>query len=260
MTKYNKKIFLSIIISIIITLIFGSPIWDILINNNKIIGFIVALLLFFPITAIPIFRPKPTNKYLLIILLLIIILYFIGNLIIPLSYILMGVIIGMIINLFINNKTKIIFFTIITTLIFSSLFNNIFIKIYEILNMGEVGLFWVLILSPYPYLPFSNLLFPFVAKMLYFMSNNNFFAFFLSLSFFWFFIAYPTLSYFYQKKKLWLRLLLPYILIVLLSFWDNYKFYLVSLALAAVGWFLGWIIVKTGLREKIISLFSVIHN
>ncbi len=172
--------------------------------------------------------------------------------IIPLKFLISSIIYGFILR-FLLSKIKIVVLTFVSNIIIALLFNKFFILLFNYLNLTEVGfpIFFI-------FLPFIGG--PFTVDLISFLLSNKFSSLFLSLSFFWFLIAYPTLSYFYQKKKLWLKLLLPYILIALLSFWNNYKFYLVSLTLAAAGWFLGWIIVKTGLREKTINLFSKKHN
>ena len=260
LNKY-KKIFASIILSLILTLIFGGPIWEILFYDNKIIGFLVTFLFFYPLIIIPLLKLKSSTIYLSIILLIGIILSFINNSTVPISYALMGILIGIIASWLVCKKNiKVIFLVIISTLILSIIFNPIFLILYKSIDLKPVGMFWIIIVSTYAYLPFSYIIFPFIAKLAFYAQNNLLFSFFLSLSFFWFLIAYPTLSYFYQKKKLWLKLILPYVVVALLSFWNNYKFYLVSLSLAAVGWFAGWIIIKTGLRQKIASLLQKNYN
>ncbi len=208
---------------------------------------LLSLVLFNSLILIPSSNIKKL-KILLIIQLLITLLTAIisKSTIIPLKFLISSTIYGFILR-FLLSKIKIVVLTFVSSIIIALSFNKLFILLFNYLNLTEVGfpIFSI-------FLPFIGG--PFTIDIMSFFLSNKFSSLLLSLSFSWFLIAYPTLSYFYQKKKLWLRLLLPYILIALLSFWDNYKFYLTSLALAAVGWFLGWITVKTGLRQLIINI------
>ncbi len=143
-----------------------------------------------------------------------------------------------------KSPKKYILTSIIIIIFLSIIFNEIlFLKIFHLLNLEKVGF-------PISFIFFPLFFTPFIVEISSWLLSDAYSSFFLPLSFFWFFIAYPTLSYFYQKKKLWLRLLLPYTLIALLSFWDNYKFYLTSITLGMAGLLMGWIITKNKIYKK----------